>query len=109
KAESQKQMCKLPVTRNWLKKKAASFACRKACMHRRQASRLEHSPAVPTARLEPCHVVSTSGHGEPSEPGSDAADRRAVFANALLRLAAHGRSSGHAPPSDQPQAPATPD
>src|SRR5713101_3202390 len=78
-------------------------------MHRRQASRLEHSPAVPTARLEPCHVVSTSGHGEPSELGSDAADRRAVFANALLRLAAHGRSSGHAPPSDQPQAPATPD
>src|SRR5438046_1545477 len=78
-------------------------------MHRTKPSRIECPQAVRAAWLEPRHAVSTAGHREPSEPGSDAADRRAVFANALVRLAAHGRSAGHALPSGEPQARAAAD
>src|SRR5512143_1540699 len=56
-------------------------------MDRTQSSGAKHSAAVRAAGAEPIELVSRAGEGVGGEPGADAADRRAVPADAVLRFA----------------------
>ncbi len=59
-------------------------------MDRTESSRAEHTAAVRAAGAEPIELVSRANERVGGEPGPDAADRRAVLADAVLRLAEHG-------------------
>jgi transposase InsO family protein len=58
-------------------------------MDRTEPSRAEHSAAVRAAGAEPIELVPRTGEGVGGEPVLDASDRRAVPADAVLRLAEH--------------------
>src|SRR5271168_4283889 len=60
-----------------------------------------------TTATEPRHVLSPARQRERCEPGVDASDRRAVFADAVLWLASDGRSARYEASSAQPQTHAT--
>src|SRR5438045_9374890 len=59
-------------------------------MDRTEPSGAEHPAAMRAAGAEPIEVVSRTSRRVGGEPGLDAADRRAVPADAVLRLAEHG-------------------
>src|SRR5688500_8537425 len=56
-------------------------------MDRPQSPRAEHSAAVRAAGSEPLELVPGASGRVGGEPGLDAADRRAVSADAVLRFA----------------------
>src|SRR5271167_710633 len=78
-------------------------------MDRTKPSQPEYPPSMRTAATEPRHVLSSAGQRERGELGVDAADRRAVLADAVLWLAPDGGSSRHPTVADQSQAHAAAD
>ena len=78
-------------------------------MDRTEPSRPQYPPSMRTAGTEPRHVLSPAGPRERGEPGVDAADRRAVLADAVLWLASDGGSARHPTVADQSQAHAAAD
>src|ERR1700680_5093103 len=84
KAELYQQIGQLQVELDWLKKSPACRVRTEASMDRR-AEGAEHPASVSVGRSFAVGVVLRGRTRDRRESGSDAADRRAVHANAVLR------------------------